>query len=432
MTQLSFLDTIIDATAAKGNGGVAIVSSQNDSRKINWRAGLSDPAEMMKLARGAGEAAGIAAGLARANLAKNNGKICFASALVPGWHELGTIVSGLMTSDEALKHAGLANWDLKKIEQYVDFQDRRILTGAFAIVRGDNGDVLTYGKSVGSRYAILSNEASFDFLDAVVDGKQTRYETAGALGRGERVFVLASMPDAKTEIAEGDTVEPYILFTTSHDGSQSITCFPTSLRVCCQNTYRNAMKGRKGAGITIRHTTNMKTKVEAARRVLGLAHDAAAEFAETARTLASTPMPDPEAFFNLCLDDVVDVTIAGQKVTGRAITDRTVLDAILDIRDVEEKQQSAERLEKAKERRRELLDTILETYENERNNGLDSIRGTAWSAVNAVTEVAQHGDAVRYKGDPRARAESRFDSIMDGRAQEITQAAIQHAMTLAN
>lgn len=451
MVQMSFLDQVIENTGR----GASVVSEQHDGNQINWAAGLSDPGEMIRCGympearRLEGESDEdyqkrllsmdmpailgaerfgklLKAAQMRASLAKTkDGRVSMFSAIVPPWHGLGTLIDQAATSKEALQFAGLADWDLKKVEQYIDFNDKRLKTGMYAVVRGDKGVVLG---SVGKRYKILSNEASFDFLDSVVDGQETRYETAGAIGEGEKVWMLAKMPSASFDVVGGDTIESYIMFTTSHDGSQAVTCFPCGERVVCANTYRNAMNRRRGAGITIRHTTNLDHKVHAAKRALGLAKDSCEEFAQTARTLAGKPMPNPEALFTMVLDDIVDVTIAETKVTGANINGREVLDAIMSIKDVEERQKSEERLEKARERRASLLDQIVDTYHNERCNGMPGLQGTAWAAVNAVSEAVQHDGMFRYRGTERERRESHFESVMTGRAQELTQLAVELAM----
>ena len=363
-----------------------------------------------------------------ANVAFAHGRSSMFSVLKAPWHGLGVVISDACDSKQALQFANLADWNLGKLQCYVDFQDadglvRKLECDRYAIIRQDTGDVLG---TVGSRYEIVPNEACFDFLDAVIGPDGARYETAGALGKGEQVWLLAKFPES-AEVAPGDTLERYIMFATSHDGSMAIRCFPTTVRVVCQNTYRAALRGHRG-GISMRHTANIKQNIKAAQEALGLASAACDAFADTARHLASKPMPKPVDFFHLVLDDVVDVTVANQAVTKAGIDGGQVLDAIMSLADVDERLRSQERFDQAKERRAELLDDIVTRYESERCNGSPAIAGSAWAAVNAVSEFADHSPLVRYKGSDRQRAENRMMSILDGRAQEITQAAVNLAL----
>lgn len=400
MSQLSFLDSVIAATSEATKPAVVISSNHN---YIDGCHNLAVTAA---------------------------GKVSMFSTLKTPWHGLGNVISHAATRDEALKFGGLAGWDLQKLEQVVDWNGEKLATGAYAIVRGDTKAVLTHGKSVGARYEIVSNEELFGMMDQVIQDGTVRYETAGALGKGERVWMLAKMP-GESEIAKGDTVEHYAMLMGSHDGSLAIKLFPTTVRAVCQNTVTCALNKHGNLGISMRHTTNVAVKVNEARKALGLAAVACEQYDKTARQLASTQMAKPDDLFRLCLDDLVDVTVAEKKVTEQSLRDGSILKSILEIASVDDRRKAEEKLEKAKDRRVELLDVIRATYENERNNGMPSIAGTAWAAVNAVSETVQHGNVLRYNGSDTVKAESRFDSVLNGKAQEVTQAAIGYAQSLS-
>jgi hypothetical protein len=87
--------------------------------------------------------------------------------------------------------------------------------------------------------------------------------------------------------------------------------------------------------------------------------------------------------------------------------------------------------EKAIERqiqgRRDILEVILRRYESDR---VDGSRGTMWGAYNAVTESADWGRAGgRYRGkDKTRRASQKFVSIVEGRADEVKQIALERVM----
>src|SRR3546814_20848068 len=82
------------------------------------------------------------------------------------------------------------------------------------------------------------------------------YETAGALGNGERIFITAKLPDY-IRVGGDDLIEKYLFLTTSHDGSGSITAAFTPIRIVCANTLNAAMP-RQSNTIKIRHTSGAK------------------------------------------------------------------------------------------------------------------------------------------------------------------------------
>ena len=59
------------------------------------------------------------------------------------------------------------------------------------------------------------------------------------------VWLLARLPHT-IELAGRDVIEPYLLFSNSHDGSQAIDIRLTTIRVVCQNTLSLALSGRAG------------------------------------------------------------------------------------------------------------------------------------------------------------------------------------------
>lgn len=85
---------------------------------------------------------------------------------------------------------------------------------------------------MGKDYLIVQNAEAFEFFDAIVgNGNGIQYETAGALGNGERIFITAKLPDYIRVGNGDDVVEKYIFLTTSHDGSGSITAAFTPIRI---------------------------------------------------------------------------------------------------------------------------------------------------------------------------------------------------------
>ena len=205
----------------------------------------------------------------------------FFSVKEKAWHGLGQIVKQYPTSEEAIKHAGL-DYEVVKSplftngsEIITDFnhlemnQNTLEVPNYFANIRTDNNTVLGV---VGKDYHIVQNHEAFNFFDAIVGGDEgILYETAGALGKGERIFITAKLPDY-IRVGNGDDVtEKYIFLTTSHDGSGSITAAFTPIRIVCQNTLNASLRNMTNV-VRIKHTSGAKQRIENAHKIMGLAN----------------------------------------------------------------------------------------------------------------------------------------------------------------
>ena len=353
--------------------------------------------------------------ISRANLDATNGRVSVMIAGEPAWHGLGTRVADAVNSADAMRLANL-EWQVDKRQLHFEHANCfNISDDDFALVRRDTGRRLAH---VGPRYQVIQNGDGFSFLDGVLEQFGAKYETAGAIHGGKKIWCMARMPGQAFAINGIDTVEPYVLFTNSH-GGEAAWCFPTAIRTVCANTFRTAGIGKK-KGICIRHVGDMRSKIAAAQRALGLAVKSTDTFKENAERMAVTPLPARPYFENL-LDSMLVLTEADQ-----AVKDGNVLEAMLADADVRQAEKSLERKERQKAAS---LDDMLTRYEEDRN-GVAGMRGTAWAAFNAATEFANHGKVERNQSrNTVARATRRFESIIDGDRDDLMQAA--YAMALA-
>lgn len=204
------------------------------------------------------------------------------------WHyemtkDVTKIIQEAVTAEEALVAAGL-NWRIEGKPVY-DGHGRAI-SGYRVNVRTSDDSVLGI---VSSRYSIVQNEDAFTFLDSLTKD-QLKYETAGSLRGGKQIWLLGKMPDC--EIA-GDKVEPYICFTNSHDGTGSVRCCMTPIRVVCNNTLNYAFK-EAARTWAAPHRGNLANKMQEARAVLGLAVDYLEVLDEHADRFANEKMTEGE------------------------------------------------------------------------------------------------------------------------------------------
>lgn len=195
------------------------------------------------------------------NFNSNTGRHSFFSVKEKAWHGLGQIVHDYPTSAEAIIHAGL-NY---QVEKQSIFTVAKEVKTHFATVRTDTAQILGV---VGSKYEIVQNETAFVFFDSLVQDGGIQYETAGALGNGERIFITAKMPEV-LRIGRNDDIEQYIFLTTSHDGSGSIMAAFTPVRIVCNNTLNAALRDHSNA-VYIKHTANAEEKLKEAARIISI------------------------------------------------------------------------------------------------------------------------------------------------------------------
>ncbi|MEY8758955.1 DUF932 domain-containing protein [Chryseobacterium tongliaoense] len=221
------------------------------------------------------------------NFNDRTGKYSFFSVKEKAWHNLGQIVHEHPKSEEAIKFAGL-DYEVEKSplftkgsriienENGIEITNSELdVPNYFANIRTDNNTVLGV---VGKDYHIVQNREAFSFFDSIVGGGNgILYETAGALGNGERIFITAKLPDY-IRVGNGDDItEKYIFLTTSHDGSGSITAAFTPVRIVYQNTLNASLKNMSNV-VRIRHTSGAKQRLEDAHKVMGLANKLSNEF----------------------------------------------------------------------------------------------------------------------------------------------------------
>lgn len=305
------------------------------------------------------------------------------------WHGLGKELNNPATSEEAIKAAGL-DWEVKcGIVCVNTFGENRVkeivVPDYFCTVRMDKRIPLGI---VGRLYTPIQNRDAFSFFDSIVGEKKAIYHTAGSLGKGETIWILAKLPDDIRIVGTDDIINKFLLLTNKHDGTMSLRMFFTPIRVVCQNTLSTALSSRKHEGVVIRHFPDIQQKVEQARRLLGLSITFYKTLAEAFNALARVEVDD--SWLNEYYGEVVP--------TEKDVEPSTRL---LHIRDG-----MKERFESA-------------------SNMLPGIRGTAWAAYNSVTEWVDHDRGVPKLGVDKTR---RLESIWIGSGAVMKEHALNAAL----
>ncbi len=177
------------------------------------------------------------------------------------WHGLGTIVMEAPTSADALRLAGL-DWNVVQEPVYTGYNE--LVAGYKANVRSSDRKVLGV---VSDRYKVVQNVDAFSFTDGLI-GQGVRYETAGSLLEGRRVWLLARLP--REYIIAGERISPYMVFSNTHDGSGSVKVAVTPVRVVCNNTLNLAL-ATASRSFSMVHTGNIQDKMQEAKETLDMA-----------------------------------------------------------------------------------------------------------------------------------------------------------------
>ena len=278
------------------------------------------------------------------------------------WHGLGTRVEEAPTSADALRLAGL-DWT---VEQKPVFTDGIEIPNYKANVRSSDGKVLGV---VTDRYRVVQNADAFAFTDELIGG-EVRYETAGALMGGRKIWLLAKMPTVKVA---GDDTDPFLCFSNTHDGSGAVKVCMTPVRVVCNNTLNLALSSAKRFW-SVKHVGRLSEKIAEAQEALELASDYMRELDKQADRLANKTVSDDEV--------------------------RKVLDELFPV-----EEDSSERVKKNAERMKTEFWTCVFMPD------LKKFRGTAWGAINAMADMVGHCAPGR---NTTTYAENNWGRIMNG------------------
>jgi len=321
----------------------------------------------------------------------------FASFREPAWHGLGTVFNEEVSTKKMLELANLQDWNvrLEEVEVPEGFSSDKTYNYVARTNPFDKSQTDILGV-VGERYRILQNEELFDFGDALLDGGG-RWETAGSIKGGRQVFGSLALERETVLDPTGvsDKVNTYLLVNTSHDGSIAIQASVTPVRVVCANTLNLAL----GSGIgrnrnikqsfKIRHTQTASGKIQAAREALGLANVYMDEFDKLA-----------------------------QEMIQQTVTNDQFMKMVELAYPVPEENKKG-----AMAKYQNKIDLIEYIYTGPYN---DTIAGTAWGALNALTErLDWHRQGRKGSNEAVLAGASGFDPMVNAEKNRLLQVVRQ-------
>lgn len=313
------------------------------------------------------------------NLNEANGRTSMMYVGEVPWHTLGTKLDHPATALEAIEAASLG-FTVEKIPLKTETLELPV-ESHFATVRTDTNQVLGV---VGSRYIPIQNRQAFATFDALVGEGEAIYHTAGALGMGERIWLLAKLPDY-IRVKGNDLVEKFLLFTNSHDGSSVVRVKLTPIRVVCGNTLSMALSGVEQE-VRIKHTAHASERMKEAHEILGLTNQLYEEL---------------DIIFN--------------RMSEKMVSDSVLTGYVRSVFPLPQRNQS---------RTEAVHDQVRELFHE--GKGAELSVGSLWGAYNAVTEYIDHNRLAA------ADDSARLKSMWFGSGEKIKKQAFKVAVGMLN
>lgn len=255
---------------------------------------------------------------------------------------------------------------------------------------------------VSTQYRVVQPE---EILQAQFNICQTigaKMNTAGVLFGGKKFWALAQLGE---DFSIGnDRVEGYVLLATSCDGSLATTIQHTTVRVVCNNTLSLATGQQRGA-IKIAH--NQTFDIEQVKTDMGINSSAFLEFKEHAGLLSHRNLTERES-----LDYFTNVFNPSKELVTIDVEAKELLTVTGE--EVQEKEQNSKSIA-----------TCYDLYKGQgKGSMLASAAGTAWGALNAVTEFCDHHRKTKT-------VDSRLNRAWFGDGASLKKRAYSEALKLA-
>lgn len=264
---------------------------------------------------------------------------------------------------------------------------------AFATYRTDWNIPLGIVKN---RYEVVQNSDAFAFFNDAIGEDKALWQTAGAFGNGERIFVSAKLPDDIR--VNGDKIDTYLVFTSNHDGNGGITILFTPIRVICQNTLNAALR-TTDCYITFKHTQNVHEKLIGAKEILGITKQ---------QTEATTELYEAMAK-QTYTDDEIKEALVKLYLNSAEFAALMEYDSKFGVNKLLQKNYYTLESTKISTRKANMLAAIYDYYQN--GIGQENILGTGWGLYNAITGY--------YSNVANLEGEKRMDSLLYGNAAKF-------------
>lgn len=331
------------------------------------------------------------------------------------WHRLGSV--GAYTSATEGMNAANMNWRIYKQPLYAhDPNGGAIATNAYGLMRepivGD--DAWKFLGSCSAKYDFWQNVDMADRVDLLAEQTGWGFETIGALGDGETLFISLAMGDSTVN---GNQIKSFFTMIERRDGRSSASAIVSPVCVVCANTLQMATKAATGE-IKIRHDAEFKTTADWALSVVADAQKANNNVAEALTAMGEITFNQDD--FTTLLDAILPMPTMPRIMTMPNLTGKMA-----------EKRDRAEYVYTAKTAHVNRARAAITGYYD---NGMDledsRYRGTGWAAYQAVTRYTTHDYGKRDGGRGRTMSdEGRATSDLFGDGAALRNSAAEFILS---
>lgn len=306
------------------------------------------------------------------------------------WHGLGKMVSEDISIADAFVESG-ANFEVGLKPLYtVKAGDGASLLPDFevdhkAIFRKDTGKVLGIA---GPRWTPMQNVHAFDWFKPFLDSGEVKLHTAGVLDEGRRVWVLAQIQRANSEIVKGDEVCKFILLSNPHIFGKAVMVGFTPVRVVCVNTLAAAIGSAASKLLRVRHTAQAQVNLENIRDTVNAIDAKFEATADQYRLLARKGINQAD------VKKYVKIVLGVEETPDDKLATRT----------------------------KNTIESIMKNFEMGLGSNVPGVRGTLWGAYNAYNEYLNYQQG-------RSR-DNRLDNLWFGSNVKDNEFALETALAM--
>ena len=337
------------------------------------------------------------------------------------WHGLGTELPGEITCMDALAAAGL-DWEVMLKRMYTE---NGLVEGFRAVERQGDLPVLSSAHVPAMRHLGVVSEtwgpvqnAELAGVGDALAGEGNAYcHTAGSLRGGQWVWFLLKLPQQIRVKGDESPIEQYLLLSNRHDGSMTLRLAFTPIRVVCANTARFAIEGAQDY-VAIKHTANVGDRLADASEAIKSAMDFYSRFDELANRLADERFTHGQMvdLSEHLYPSTIDADTDALSLIQAAVADKEPKADALDLIAATLKSKG---LTPATQAKRDELQRLFV----EGTGFTDSMRGTAWAALQAVSEHTDHGREFKDSKNHSAE-ENRFQNVLFGDGAKLQTKAL--------